>query len=708
MRVAGGARGPGVASAGLARGHAAACAPLRLPPGLTSDTIRLMRAVMHPGATVADLQQCWTTVLPTVADVATQPQGTRTLRGMLHAMCKRNDWRSALSVWGALHDHAPKKLVALDMDVLVACLVRGRQFRTALREFRRGMSMGVQPSPRVFATLIAACARAQQFEEARELFLSMKLIGVAANVHHYNALMYCHACAADMPQAWQLLRDMQARGIRPSSVTYSTLISGSGRAGDRASALRAFEALVEQGDRPDIVAVNSMMNVLCSPMPLPTMRLHHAVALGAGPAGPAAAADVPAPASRAAHLPAHMRVEPQSESGRTSRRHYVHLEYPDLLDEPVGMQGFRSWIASAVSACRQLVLGGPAAAHLPPAAKCSLSAGCTGVQLDDKDAPDMAAAQQLLDFVKQQQLPVDLASFNLLVKGWCAVGWPERAEALLTDMRAANMAPDRYTYNALLASYSARRLLDRVDAVVAEMERHDVVPDAVTFRLLARVYSTHPGALAVLRSDSWLSSLFSNWLRERALLGFSSGAPALRDPSQPAAEQGSYRGIALTDASMRAASHRLRNGPDPEAGMDEAACLLDLHGLTPQEATLHLLSALSNSVSGDALPNGTCRASAVKLDGSQACCCSGLGAHHGIWQDHRHGCRARGRGARSRHTPPAVSPNSQSWQVARERAGAGAVCAAPPAHAITHGDRGRHVAQTVACAGFDCVVALLV
>lgn len=87
-------------------------------------------------------------------------------------------------------------------------------------------------------------------------------------------------------------------------------------------------------------------------------------------------------------------------------------------------------------------------------------------------------------FEFESLIPLNSASFNILINGWCKIRNFENARKAMEKMKEHGFVPDIFSYNNFVEAYCHDKDFRKVDQVLEEMRENGCPPNAVTYTIV--------------------------------------------------------------------------------------------------------------------------------------------------------------------------------------------------------------------------------
>jgi len=112
---------------------------------------------------------------------------------------------------------------------------------------------------------------------------------------------------------------------------------------------------------------------------------------------------------------------------------------------------------------------------------------------------DMARAQQLLEEMRQTH-PMNLVTYNTLMKGYCVVGDLPQAKRTMREMEQSGIIPDAASFSCLLSG--AAKMLDYQETlkIISEMDRRKLPLDSYVVSIMMQLSRKLPDARDAVRA----------------------------------------------------------------------------------------------------------------------------------------------------------------------------------------------------------------
>lgn len=101
----------------------------------------------------------------------------------------------------------------------------------------------------------------------------------------------------------------------------------------------------------------------------------------------------------------------------------------------------------------------------------------------------MDLADSLFSDVASNGLSPDCTTFAIMIRGYCAVGYVERAVSFFHMMRQRDMVPDTFIFDSVLDGCACRNLPGLAEEILDDMLSAGVRPSSATVAIMVRVYS---------------------------------------------------------------------------------------------------------------------------------------------------------------------------------------------------------------------------
>eukprot|EP00898_Chlorokybus_atmophyticus_P002949 jgi/Chlat1/3655/Chrsp238S03642 len=105
------------------------------------------------------------------------------------------------------------------------------------------------------------------------------------------------------------------------------------------------------------------------------------------------------------------------------------------------------------------------------------------------ESRNLVLAEEVVSLMREQDVPMDTVSYNVLVQVAVRAGEFERAWQIVVDMREAQVSRDAYTYGELLGACAQEGQVDRAIGLLDEMKADNVLPNIFIYNRLIALYS---------------------------------------------------------------------------------------------------------------------------------------------------------------------------------------------------------------------------
>eukprot|EP00929_Paragymnodinium_shiwhaense_P102851 TRINITY_DN66074_c0_g1_i3.p1 TRINITY_DN66074_c0_g1~~TRINITY_DN66074_c0_g1_i3.p1 ORF type:complete len:1144 (+),score=263.00 TRINITY_DN66074_c0_g1_i3:48-3434(+) len=367
-------------------------------------------------------------------------------RPAVAALCQHMPWpglRLATHGVGSADLAAPLRLA--DEALLLS---GGRLLPAATEQELAALAARVEGGVGFLNGLLEEAASQGDVARGREVFEEMRRRELTPGVDSYNMLLNAHANSKDTRDVRalkDLMAEMRNRNAEPDLFSYTTLMKAHVRAKSAEGAAEAFDEMRAAGLTPDLFSYNTLLEAHASNGDSDTVQKLLDDMRAAG-------------------------IQPSLDSFRMLLKAYIAqgdldgAERTKEVVEEAGLSLDLAWHATLLKACG-------------------------GKRHDDH----AARAQRLFDEMCEAFPDSKLTAYNTLLQIHAGnKASSSRTEAVLEDLRRAELQPDKTTYVTLIRGAAKAGDSEKVEDLFREMEDEGMKPDSLCYSLLFKSLAHRP------------------------------------------------------------------------------------------------------------------------------------------------------------------------------------------------------------------------
>ncbi|KAK3040791.1 hypothetical protein RJ639_029135 [Escallonia herrerae] len=385
--------------------------PLPESYNMLVDILGRMKQMEKMRSLVDEMRQDHLVTLDTIAKVMRRFSGA-------------GEWEAAARTFDELGSYGLEKNTE-SMNVLLDTLCKENRVEQARAIFLE-LKSHIPPNAHTFNIFIHGWCKVNRVDEAQWTIQEMKGHGCRPCAISYSTIIQSYCRHFNFHRAYELLDDMQAEGCPPNIVTYTTIMCSLTKAEEFEEALQIAEKMKTVGCKPDTLFYNALIYTLGK-----TGQLRNAVHVF----------EVEMP---------KVGVKPNTSTYNSMISMFCHR-----AQEQKALDVLREMENS--SHCK------PDAQSYYPLIKLYFKTGKTEVCLSNL----------LDDMVCKHHVSLDLASYTLLIHGFCRANKCESAYLLFEEMTSKEITPRYQTCRLLLDEIKQKNwyaAAERVEGFMKKMK----------------------------------------------------------------------------------------------------------------------------------------------------------------------------------------------------------------------------------------------
>lgn len=344
-----------------------------------------------------------------------------TIAKMMRRLAGAGEWKEAVKIFDELEKFGLEKNTE-SMNILLDTLCKEHKVEQARALFLE-LKSHIAPNANTYNIFIHGWCKIKRVEEAQWTIEEMKGNGFRPCVISYSTIIQFYCSQSKFYRVYELLDEMEEQGCPPNVVTFTTIMHSFTKSGYIDEALQIAEKMKEAGCKPDTQFCNALIHTL----------------------------------GRAGHIKEALNV--------------FTKEMPDDRINP-NTSTFNSMIAMFCHHKQeQRALEYLRILKQSPYCKPDVQSFYPLLKLYFRDGKTCKCLNLLDDMVKNHHLCLDLATYTLLIHGFCRGNEYERAYQLFNEMIGQNIKPRYVTCSLLLKEITKKNMYDKAEMIEDFMKK---------------------------------------------------------------------------------------------------------------------------------------------------------------------------------------------------------------------------------------------
>ncbi|XP_057776902.1 pentatricopeptide repeat-containing protein At3g04130, mitochondrial isoform X2 [Salvia miltiorrhiza] len=344
-----------------------------------------------------------------------------TIAKMMRRLAGAGEWKEAVKIFDELEKFGLEKNTE-SMNILLDTLCKEHKVEQARALFLE-LKSHIAPNANTYNIFIHGWCKIKRVEEAQWTIEEMKGCGFRPCVISYSTIIQFFCSRNKFHKVYELLDEMEAQGCPPNVVTFTTIMHSFTKSGYIDEALQIAEKMKLAGCKPDTQFCNALIHTL----------------------------------GRAGHIEEALnvftkempndRINPNTSTFNSMIAMFCHQKQEQRALEYLGILEQSPYCKPDVQSFYPLL------------------------KLYFRDGKTCKCLNLLDDMVKKHHLCLDLATYTLLIHGFCRGNKYERAYQLFKEMIGQNIKPRYVTCSLLLKEIKEKNMYGAAEMIEDFMKK---------------------------------------------------------------------------------------------------------------------------------------------------------------------------------------------------------------------------------------------